>query len=235
MCLIAFALMCESFFFRRIYVERRKTQENIMKEKVILRSAHPEEYPDLEIECLVIPNDQIGEYLDSIRGETEEVVAYKSGSVIARSGVEGEKVDTILKTIVDGKEYILGEESNTVKKRTCADGEERCDIVVANTSSTSNERYVVKYDKFIKTYELDSTLSHGCMMPAYRYIPVPEERVLTMVPENVIIMTSWGEPAVCLAGSYIVTYNADANDYNTIEKGAFESTYTVTSFGRKRK
>ena len=205
-----------------------------MKEKVVLRSAHPEEYPDLEIECLVIPNEEIGAYLESIRGEAEEVLAYKSGSVMARMGEEGEKVDTVLTTVIDGKEYILGEESNTVKKRVCADGVERCDIVVTNTSSTSNERYVVKYDKFIQTYELDSTLSHGCMMPAYRYIPVPEERLLTRVGENVIIMTSWGAPAICLEGSFIVTYNADANDYNTLEQGAFNSTYTVTGTPKKR-
>ena len=38
-------------------------------------------------------------------------------------------------------------------------------------------------------------------------------------------MTSWVAPAVCLAGSYIVTYNAEENDYNTLEQGAFNSTY----------
>lgn len=205
-----------------------------MKEKVVLRSTHPEEYPDLVIECLVIPNEEIGSYLSSLE-DAERVYAYKSGSVIARQGSEGEKVDTVLKTIVDGREYILGEESNTVKKRVCADGEERCDIVVTNTSSTSSEKYVVKYDKFIKTYELDSMLSHGCMMPCYRYIPVVDERLLTRVPENVIIMTSWGAPAVCLKGSFIVTYDAESNDYNTLEAGAFDSTYTVSGTPRSRK
>lgn len=206
-----------------------------MKEKVVLRSAHPEEYPDLVIECIVIQNEDIGEYLESISEGAEKYLAYKSASVVAKMGTEGEEVDTVLKTVIDGKEYILGEEHNTVKKRMCADGKERCDIVVTNINSTSEERYVVKYDKFIKTYELDQSLSHGCMMPAYRYIPVPEERLLTRVPEDVIIMTSWGEPAVCLRGSFIVTYNAESNDYNTIEQGAFESTYTVTGTPRVRK
>lgn len=36
-----------------------------------------------------------------------------------------------------------------------------------------------------------------------------------------------GSKAICLKGGYIVTYNAEENDYNTLEKGAFESTYTV--------
>lgn len=38
-------------------------------------------------------------------------------------------------------------------------------------------------------------------------------------------MTAWGEQALCLKGSYIVTYNAIENDFNTLEKGALESTY----------
>ena len=37
---------------------------------------------------------------------------------------------------------------------------------------------------------------------------------------------TWCAPAICLAGSYIVAYNASENDYNTIEQGAFDSTYT---------
>ena len=47
-------------------------------------------------------------------------------------------------------------------------------------------------------------------------------------------MTLWGEPALCLAGSYIVTYNADERDYNTVEKAAFESTYKPESDDFKR-
>lgn len=48
------------------------------------------------------------------------------------------------------------------------------------------------------------------------------------VLENVIIETAWGSKAVCLAGSYIVTYNASENDFNTVEKGAVASTYQIT-------
>ena len=51
--------------------------------------------------------------------------------------------------------------------------------------------------------------------------------MLSQVDENVIIVTAWGSKALCLKGGYIVTYNAEENDYNTLEKGAFESTYTV--------
>lgn len=184
-----------------------------MKEKIILKSAHPEEYADLVIECRVIPNDKIGEYLENIP-EERKFYAYKTGEVKARQGRVGEVIKTTLKTIIEGKEYILSEEENTVKER-----EEGTDIVVTNISSTSNEQYIVKNDKFMKTYSSDTDKCIG-------WVPVYDSRLLTQVDENLIIMTAWGAPAVCLAGSYIVTYDASSNDYNTLEKGAFESTYT---------
>ena len=56
-----------------------------MKKKVILKSTHPEEYGDLVIECLVIPNDQIGAYLATIP-EERKFYAHKSGYVKARVG-----------------------------------------------------------------------------------------------------------------------------------------------------
>lgn len=37
-----------------------------MKEKIILKSTNPELYQDLEIECRVLQNDEIGAYLDMI-------------------------------------------------------------------------------------------------------------------------------------------------------------------------
>lgn len=199
-----------------------------MKERIILKSLHPEEYGDLEIECLVIPNDQIGAYLETI-SDDKKFYAHKSGQVLAQVGKVGETVKTTLKTIVDGKEYILSEEENVVKDR---DG--KIDIIVTNVSSTSNEQYVVKAAKFIDTYEMASEPTQNnpkCL----GWVPKYDSRLLTQIDENIIIITSWGAPVVCLKGSYIVTYNAEENDYNTLEQGAFESTYTVESQKQKRK
>ena len=198
-----------------------------MFEKIILKSAHPEEYPDLEIVCRVIPNEEIGTYVEEItQNGAESFYAYKSAPVLARSGEVGEVIKTQLVTFVDGREYILSEEENVVKQRTVktAEGEATMnDIVVTNHNSTSNEEYIVKAEKFLKTYKYigSKRLDHKDV-----FEPVYDSRLLTQVPENVIIMTSWGAPAVCLAGSYIVTYDSASNDYNTIEKGAFDSTYT---------
>ena len=44
-----------------------------------------------------------------------------------------------------------------------------------------------------------------------------------------IITTSWGSKAVCLKGGYIVTYNAEENDFNSVEQGAKRSTYADVS------
>ena len=197
-----------------------------MKEKVILKSAHPEEYPDLVIECRVIQNAEIGAYLEEItQNGAVSFYAYKSAPVLARTGEVGEVIKTTLVTFVDGREYVLSEEENVVKERpvkTESGVTQMRDVVITNHNSTSNEQYIVKAEKFLKTYEYigSKRLDHADV-----YEPVYESRLLTQVPENVIIMTSWGAPAVCLAGSYIVTYDAASNDYNTIERGAFESTY----------
>ena len=185
-----------------------------MTERVILKSAHPEEYGDLEIECRVIPNAEIGAYLATI-SEDKKHVASKKGKVSARRGTPGEVVHTVLKTIVDGREYILSEETATVGVRPDEFGDIVSDIVVTNISSTSNEEYVVKAINFAQMYYQDGPF----------YVPESEPRVLTEVPENVIIITSWGAKAICLKGSFIVTYNAANNDYNTLERGAYLSTY----------
>ena len=178
--------------------------------KVILKSCNPEEYPNLEIVCRVLNNDEIGKYLETIPS-SKKVLGTKVAPVTARVGVAGEKIDTVLKTVVDGKEYILGEESGEVKDR-----EGHPDIVVTNISSNSKESYIVKASKFATTYEQGEEGT---------FIPVADPRILTEVPENLIIITAWGSEAICLSGSYIVTYNAEENDYNTLERGAKESTY----------
>jgi len=193
-----------------------------MKEKIILKSTNPELYPDLEIECRVLQNNEIGAYLDTIP-EERKFYASKHAKVRVRLGKKGELIKTVLKTTIDGREYILYEEEATVKER---DYEQltggmtkKTDVVVTNIESTSNEEYVVRFDKFLNTYDIGENPNE--------YYPVQDWRLLSQVDENVIIVTAWGSKAICLKGGYIVTYNAEENDYNTLEKGAFESTYTV--------
>ena len=185
---------------------------------VVLKSVHPEEYPDKIVRCRVIQNANINEYVNSISDE-EKMIATKTAPVEARLGQVGETIHTTLMTTYEGNEYILSEEDNTVGEREMADGTMAPDVVVTNVNSTSNEQYVVKANKFANMYELNDDGT---------FTPVPDPRELTRVSEDIVIMTAWGAPAVCLAGSYIVTYDAASNDFNTIEQGAFNSTYEVS-------
>jgi len=216
--------------------------------KIILKSTHPEEYPDLTLECKVIPNAEIGEYIKSIP-EERKFTAYKSKPVEARPGKVGEKVTSTLKTIINGREYILSEETSSVKERMYTEKEIRedgsieektsmkPDMVITNVCSTSNEQYVTKYQKFIETYyplTEEEQLSYSHISRRALFMPLCDLREFAQVSEPVIIITAWGSEAVCLPGSYIVTYSAEQSDYNTVEKGAFESTYTIESTTAKK-
>lgn len=198
-----------------------------MKEKIILKSAKPEEYEDLVIECIVIPNDKIGEYISTIPEERKSI-AYKSGHVHARRGNPGEIITTTLYVTINGKKYILTEETATVKER---DGE--IDWVITNTSSTSNEQYVVKHTKFKNTYELAGNASVNEY--GVEFVPTYDPRILTKLDENIIIITAWGSKAVGLKGGNIVTYSAEQNDYNVLDQEAEEYTYTKVQNGNQKK
>ncbi len=186
--------------------------------KVILKSAHPEAYGDLEIECRELTREELTKYIEQTP-ETEKFVGTKTAPVAARKGTPGEEIVTKLTINYEGREYIMSEVKNTVQERTIADGSVQPDIVVTNTHSTSNEQYIVKYEKFLKMYTANADGT---------FTPNPDERPLTRVSENIAFTTSWGETVICLAGSYIVTYDAASNDYNSLEQGACESTYTQT-------
>ena len=189
-----------------------------MYKEIVLKSVKPEEYGDEVVTCKVIENADVNAYLATIPEERRHL-ATKVAPVEARRGEVGEVIHTVLLTERNGRTYIIHEEDGTVREREI-DGQKVADVVVTNVHSTSNEEYVVKADKFIKMYvpNEDGT-----------FTPQPDEREVYQVDEDVMIMTAWGEPAVCLKGSYIVVYNAEENDFNTVEEGAIKSTYRFTT------
>ncbi len=199
--------------------------ENVEYQEVVLKSPNPELYPDRVIKCRVIKRGEIQKYIDENIPETDKCVGCKSEPVEARPGTVGEEIITTLKTVYEGKEYILSETKNDVRETDMGDGSKSPDIVVTNTHSTSNEQYIVRANKFPKMYNanMDGTFS-----------PVPDPRAVAKLSEDVVIETSWGEMAVGLNGSYIVTYDKERQSYNTIEKGAFESTYTIVNESREK-
>ena len=195
-----------------------------MKKEIVLKSCNPSEYGDEVVSCRVIENADVNAYLATIP-EERKFYGMKVASVVARPGIVGEEIHTTLLTERNGQVYILSEEDNTVRERE-VEGFMVPDFVVTNHESTSNEEYIVKAMNLINMYSqnTDGTWS-----------PCPEERLLAQVDEDIIIKTAWGSEAVCLKGSYIVVYNAEENDFNTLEKGAFESTYVKTKNAKAKK
>lgn len=191
---------------------------------VTLKSPNPDIYPDLDVKCRVINRDKIGEYIDNIPDE-DKFVGYKNSPVEARIGKIGEKISTKLFTTYEGKEYIMSEVENEVRETEMEDGTKKPDIIVTNIHSTSNEEYIVRANKFPKMYTANSDGT---------FTPNPDPRQVAKLSENVVIETSWGELAVGLKGSYIVTYDKERSSYNTIEQGAFDSTYTIESQEHKK-
>ena len=193
---------------------------------IVLKSCNPEEYPDEVVSCRLIKNGDINAYLQTIP-EERKVVATKVAPVEIRKGEVGEVVHTVLYTERNGRRYILSEETATVGERAVPqlDGMVCPDAVVINTNSTSNEAYVVKANKVLSLYEYSEQEK--------AWIPTREERQLCQVDEDVVIETAWGSEAVCLKGSYIVVYDTSQNDFNTLEKGAKDSTYVDVKQARK--
>lgn len=178
----------------------------------------------MEIECLFIPNGEINYYIANIP-EEDKSIGYKSAPVLARVGEVGELVVSRIERTFDGKAYYFNEESAVVKSRPYGNGE-MPDMVVRNTASSSEE-YVVKRSKFDTIYEdAGEDLIFEGRNVWVSYIPVPEERELTRVPENVMIETAWGSTALVLAGGFIVTYNAEESDFNVLDEEAYKATYT---------
>lgn len=185
-----------------------------MMKEIVLKSCRPEEYGDEVVSCKVIKNADINAYLETIP-EERRITATKIAAVEAKPGHVGDIIHTVLLTEREGKIYILSEEDTTVGERE-VEGEMIPDIIITNINSTSNESYVVKSNGFFDMYTPNEDGT---------WTPVPDEREMYQVDEDIIIETAWESEAVCLRGSYIVVYNAEENDFNTVEQGAKSSTY----------
>lgn len=182
---------------------------------IILKSCNIDEYSDLIVKCKVIENEEIGNYLSLVKDDNK-FIARKVAPVMIRKGFVGEKVNTVLTIERDGRRYNLFEQSNVVKQRDCGVNGVLSDIVICNFSSDSGEEYVVRPDNFLKAYSLNDDGT---------YSPISGFRELVLIDEDIMIKTSWGTWAVCLAGSYIVVYDSMRNDYNVLERSAMEKTY----------
>ena len=87
--------------------------------KLKLTSLNTEEYPDIEVDCMVVDDIKIFtknllQRLSQI-GERPKTIARKTAKVTARLGKLDEEVDTRPRVERDGRLYAIGETKSRVK------------------------------------------------------------------------------------------------------------------------
>lgn len=173
------------------------------KKKLTLTSLNKEEYPDKEVECVVIKDMKA--YVQYLLENGAKIrYAQKTASVSARVGVIGEEVDTRPRVERDGHVYVIGETTGEVK----VEGS----MIVKNPDG---EEYIVKPDKFASKYR--ATSEKGVYKPTdgpIKYVKIDQDIAFT---------ASWGE-MYGAEGAVLNISNLD--DVYAIQNEAFSKTYT---------
>ncbi len=194
---------------------RLKTTENMCIScgvNVKLKSAHPEMYPDREITCKLIQNEEIGRYL-ARNLNAKKMTGIKSYPVNAKNGEKGFALHNEEKVTYEDKEYILKESDSVISERYVNDGTKITDILVTNPHT--NEQKIISAFDFNNIYKMN---------PDVTYSPIKEPESLTQINENIVIIRQDKTPALCLKDSYIAAYTD--GDYDVIEKRIAETGYT---------
>ncbi|MBO7528132.1 MAG: hypothetical protein J6T74_09645 [Clostridia bacterium] len=181
-----------------------------MEKKVLkLHSLNPQEYPDIEIECIAI---------EDMRAFTEQYIsqlglkgvypksAQKTASVFARLGIIGEEVDTRPRVERDGKIYVIGETKGKVKIAGS--------MIVTNPDG---EEYIVKPEMFAKKYK--PTSKEG----VYEPISCPIKYIIT--EKDIAFKASWGEDMFAVKDAALNV--TDLDEVYAIQNDAFKKTYTT--------
>ena len=177
-----------------------------MKEVKRLYSLNPEEYPDIDMEFVVV-NDTAAA-LDKI-ASSEVVYAKKVATVKARRAKVGEVVDTRPRAVVAGKVYTFSETVQTMTQ-------EKVDAGAIIVTNPDGEEYVIKNEeKFFAKYEK----CEGGFKAKGGVVP------FRMATRDVAISTSWGEKQYVPKGSMLSV--ADPSDIYSVTNSAFEATYST--------
>ena len=174
------------------------------KKKLILTSLNKEEYPDKEVECVVVKDMKVyTQYL--LENGAKVRYAQKTATVSARVGVVGEEVDTRPRVERDGKIYAIGETKGKVK----VEGS----MIVKNPDG---EEYIVKPEKFESKYR--PTSEKGVYKPTdgpIKYI---------VLEQDIAFTAPWGEDMFATKGAALNISSLD--DVYAIQNEAFRKTYT---------
>lgn len=190
-------------------INNKKDENNKMETKILkLYSLNTEEYPNIEIECLVIEDMKAYSqaYLDFLAKNGEyPKTAKKTSIVTARPGIVGEEIDTRPRVERDGKIYVIGETKGKVK----VEGS----MIVCNPDG---EEYIVKPEAFAKKYQATQTPGE--------FLPVAEPIKYVTLPHDIAFKAPWGEDMFGVKGGVINISNLD--DIYAIQNEAFSKTYT---------
>lgn len=189
-------------------IDKNEGNEKLNKKTLKLISLNPSEYPDREIECLVV--DDMKKYTESYlrylfaKGISPKK-AKKTSFVEARLGKVGESVDTRPRVERDGKIYVIGETTGKVK----IEGS----MIVKNPDG---EEYIVKPEAFAKKYK--PTDKKGV------FEPISEPIKYVTLQQDILFKAPWGEDMFGVKGAAINISNLDK--IYAIQNEAFNRTYT---------
>ncbi len=177
-----------------------------MKETKRLYSLNPEEYPDIDMEFVVV--DDTAAALDEIT-DSKVVYAKKVATVKARKAKVGEVVDTRPRALVNGRVYTFSETVQTMTQ-------DKVDAGAIIVTNPDGEEYVIKNEeKFFAKYEE----CEGGFRAKGGVVP------FRMATKDCAISTSWGEKQYVPKGSMLSV--ADKSDIYSVTNSAFEATYST--------
>ena len=162
--------------------------------------------------------ENVKEYVENLKKKTPIVKAEKSGCILARIGVEGEKIETFV-------ENGTLETVNTVKK----DQNGYLDIVVTMATLDGDavtdknghtNTYIIPRATFEKKYQNSDNIS----MDEKFFKPTGGVQEFVRIDEDIEIMASWGEVQNLKKGSFLNITNP--NDIYGIAFEEFIKTYS---------
>ncbi len=171
------------------------------------------DYEDIELdfkEVDLVDAEDINAVLSEI-SDGAIIYAKKSALVKARPAVIGESVDTRPRCVINDKVYTLSETMQTIQQKHI----DNISVVVQNPDG---EMYVVKGEKFAKTYD---AVDGG-------FMAVDSAKKFVTVTENICFKSPWGEMIYSPVGSKLCVEYLDSRDIYSVTNSAFEATYQET-------
>lgn len=168
------------------------------------------DYEDIELEFKevdLVGAENIHEVLEQV-SDNNIVYAKKNAVVSAKPAVLGEEVDTNPRCEINGKVYTFSETKRVIAQKDLDNNS----VLVQNPDG---EVYVVKGEKFAKTYE-------ACEVG---YRAVDSEKKFVTVTENICFKAPWGEMIYSPKGSKLCVEYLDSRDIYSVTNSAFNATY----------